>query len=101
MPNELHDDPLATSNLYGDANSRPHAKGWIQNIREESQSLKDHDLFPWIDVPLNDVKAISSKFVLRWKYDKDGKLIRRKNRLMDQGFHQLDTGEDTAAISRM
>ena len=61
-------------------------------MREESQSLRDHDVFEWVDVPL-----------MRKPYHrKDGKPVPQKSRVVAQGFHELDTGPDTSApVSHM
>ena len=72
---------------YSEAVGGNDSKGWIESIREECLSLQDHDVFEWVDPPEDkDVKPIPSKFIFKWKYDKEGKPVRQKSRIVVQGL---------------
>ena len=50
--------------------------------------MKDHDVYEWVDPPADtSARPIPSKFIFRWKYDKEGKPVRQKSRVVVQGFH--------------
>ena len=56
---------------YDDAVSGPDAEGWIASMRDERQSLIDHDVFEWFDPP-DDAQLLPSRFFYKWKYSQDG-----------------------------
>ena len=65
-------------------------------MAEERTPLIEHDVFEWVDPP-QDIQAIPSRFLYRWKYNQDGMSCRQKSRVVVQGFHEADTGADKAA----
>ena len=40
-------------------------------MRDERQSLIDHDVFEWFDPP-DDAQLLPSRFFYNWKYSQDG-----------------------------
>ena len=40
-------------------------------MRDERQSLIDHDIFEWFDPP-DDAQLLPSRFFYKWKYSQDG-----------------------------
>ena len=66
------------------------------SMADERTPLIEQDVFGWAD-PLQDLQAIPSRFIERWKYDQDGMPCRHKLRMVVQGFHEADTGADKAA----
>jgi hypothetical protein len=87
-------------NSYKEAMNSPEAPLWKQSVREEITSLeKKHS---WDVVPLPEgVKPITSRLVFKRKYGPDGKVNRRKARLVARGFQQeegRDYDETFAAV---
>ncbi|CAM9303181.1 unnamed protein product, partial [Sphacelaria rigidula] len=91
------------SNNYSETASGDHNRGWIESIREDCRSLQAYDVFEWVDPPEDTyVKPIPSKFILRWKDDKEEEPIRQKSRIVVQGFFEVDTGrEKTAPVAHL
>ena len=84
---------------YYDAVSGVGAVGWCASMAEERKPLIEHDVFGWVN-PLQDIQVISSSFLYRWTYNKDGMPCRQKPRVVVQGFHEADTETDnTSSIS--
>ena len=81
---------------YNEAVIGPDAERWKKSMRDEVQSLSDHDVFDWVDPP-EGVNPIPNKFIHKWKYNQDGISIRPKSRVVVQGFYEADTGADKAA----
>ena len=53
-------------------------------------------MFDWV-YPPDDSQPTPPKFLFKWKYNQDGVAFRQKTRMVVQGFHEADTGEDKAA----
>jgi hypothetical protein len=76
-------DPLTVR----EALQRPEADEWMAGIRAELNSQHAADVWDLVELP-EGKNAIGSKFVFRTKYDAQGKVIKRKVRLVAQGFTQ-------------
>ncbi len=82
---------------YDEAIRGQDALGWQESMRNENQSLVDLDVYDWVDPPTSaQDQPIPSRYLYKRKYN-NGKLARLKSRIVVQGFHQADTGEDKAA----
>ncbi|CAB1111421.1 unnamed protein product [Ectocarpus sp. CCAP 1310/34] len=91
IPGQLGYMPADPPN-YRAAVNGPDAVGWMKSMEEESRSLLDHD----VDPP-RDAQIIPSKYIYKWKYNETGIAVRRKSRIVVQGFHEAETGTDNAA----
>ena len=65
-------------------------------MAEEHRPLIEHDVIGAVD-PLEGIQAIPSRVLYRWKYNQGGVACRQKARVLVQGFHEADTGDDKAA----
>ena len=63
------------------------AKEWYRAMADEVNSIIKNDFWELVERP-NDRKVIGSRMVLRNKYKPDGKLERRKDRIVARGFAQ-------------
>ena len=67
-------------------------------MESEIKSLEEHDVFEWVDKPSDtQIQIIPSKFIFKWKFDKNRNPVRQKSRVVVQGFHENDSGADKAA----
>ena len=66
-------------------------------MRDEAQSLIDHDVFDWV-APPEGVNPIPTKFIHKWKYNQHGIPIHPKSRVVVQEFYEADTGANKAAL---
>lgn len=63
--------------------NRPDRKGWFQIRREQSNSLTNHDVSEWVQPSSNGaVKSVTSDVIYSWVFDKDGKQVRDKSRIV-------------------
>ena len=60
---------------------------WIQAMASELRSIIKNDMWTFVDRP-KDRKVIGSLFISRNKYDSNGKLHKRKARVVARGFLQ-------------
>ncbi|CAB1113759.1 unnamed protein product [Ectocarpus sp. CCAP 1310/34] len=81
---------------YDDATRGPDADHWRESMREENRSLTELDVYDWVKPPA-DGDILPSRYLYKRKYAADGELARLKSRIVVQGFHQEDTGEDKAS----
>ena len=77
---------------YREALAGPEAKRWEQAIRDEYDALVENQTWDVVARP-KDKNVIKSKWVLRIKRDKDGKIDKFKARFVAKGFSQVP-GED-------
>ena len=61
---------------------------WTEPCLEEIKSLSDRQVFSLVDLPA-DAHVLGCHWVLTNKQDADGNIIRRKARLVAQGFTQI------------
>lgn len=64
----------------------PEKQQWLQAIAEELQSFDDNQVWETVDA-LDNASVVQCKWVLRKKYDCDGK-VRYRARLVAKGFSQ-------------
>ena len=60
---------------------------WDHAMKNELQSLKDHNVWNLVRIPCNK-NVVKSKWVFKLKTDADGKIIQHKARLVAQGYSQ-------------
>ncbi|CAB1113561.1 unnamed protein product [Ectocarpus sp. CCAP 1310/34] len=94
-PGEIGYRPPDPTN-YDDATRGPDADHWRESMREENRSLTELDVYDWVKRPA-DGDILPSRYLYKRKYAADGELARLKSRIVVQGFHQEDTGEDKAS----
>ena len=76
---------------------------WMRAICDEFRSLISNGTWELIDKP-KDAKIVGCRTVLRIKHDADGSPIRRKARVVSQGFSQrpgVDYAETFAPVARI
>ncbi|CAK9818809.1 Retrovirus-related Pol polyprotein from transposon TNT 1-94 [Anthophora quadrimaculata] len=81
----------------------PDADEWHQAIAVELGSILKNDTWKIVERPKN-AKVIGSRIVLRNKYKPDGKIDRRKARIVARGFSQrygIDFNETFAPVARL
>lgn len=86
-----------------EARASADAAKWEAALEEELQALRDNDVYEEVPVPAG-VKPITSKPVMRVKYDADGKLERYKLRIVARGFVQregIDYEETFAPVANL
>lgn len=81
---------------YDEAVSGPDAEKWKASVRDEEQSLHDHNVSDWA-YPPEGAQRLPFKFHHGRKCNQDGVPVRPKSRVMVQGFHEADSGADKAA----
>ena len=95
---------MATTEIpLKDALSGTNRAEWTRAIHEEIRSLIKNDTWELTE-KLTDAKLIGCRTVLRNKCDADGLLVRRKARVVAQGFSQrpgVDFEETFAPVARM
>lgn len=87
---------------YSEAMNCKHAKEWQKAMEEELKSIEDNRTWELVDIPKGRT-AIGSKWVFKLKLDEEGKILRRKARLVAQGFSQkygVDYDEVFAPVVR-
>ena len=94
-PGEVGYMPSVPAN-YNEAMSGPDAERWKERMRDEAQSLIDHDVFDCI-APPEGVNQIPTTFIHKWEYNQEGIPILPKSRVVVQGFYEADTRTDKAA----
>lgn len=87
---------------YADAMKAVDSKEWLESMKEELESIERNQTWELTDLPQGR-KAIGSKWVFKKKFDDNGKVVRRKARLVAQGFSQkygIDYDEVFAPVAR-
>lgn len=92
--NELGVDP----HRYRDAMRDPHAKQWEKAIEAEWDNLHSHGTF--LPVPIEpSQRYLGTLWVFKTKTDADGHLLKRKARLVAQGFRQIPGRDYTSTYA--
>uniref|UniRef100_A0A6V7IJ77 Retrovirus-related Pol polyprotein from transposon TNT 1-94 n=1 Tax=Bracon brevicornis TaxID=1563983 RepID=A0A6V7IJ77_9HYME len=76
---------------------------WLQAMATEMQSIIKNETWIIVDRPKNE-KTISSRIILRNKYNADGSIEKRKARIVARGFSQrpgIDFDETFAPVARI
>ena len=76
---------------------------WCESMQTEIRALKNRGVWRVIPTPKG-VRLIKSKYVYRVKKDWTGKVVKRKSRLVVQGFHQregIDYDETFAPVAKV
>jgi hypothetical protein len=76
---------------------------WVQSMKDEIKALKNRGVWRVVPTPQG-VRLIKSKYVYRVKKDWTGKVIKRKSRLVVQGFSQregVDYDETFAPVAKV
>lgn len=97
----VHEDVFEPRTYSEAINSRDAGK-WLDAIREELDSIEQNQTWTLVDLPIGK-RAIGSKWVFKTKTDVNGIVIRRKARLVAQGFSQkygVDYDEVFAPVVR-
>lgn len=87
---------------YADAMKAADSEQWKEAMKEELESIEQNQTWELTDLP-RERKAIGSKWVFKKKLDECGKVVRRKARLVAQGFSQkfgIDYDEVFAPVAR-
>ena len=77
---------------------------WVQSMKDEINALKNRGVWRVMKMPAGGVRLIKSKYVYRVKKDWTGKVVKRKSRLVVQGFHQregVDYDETFAPVAKV
>ena len=81
---EIEPEPLS----YKEAMESVYREGWKDAMSRELRGLISTNTF--VDVPKPaDRKAISSRWVYRWKLDNSGHVVKAKARLVAKGYSQV------------
>lgn len=86
-----------------DALNGPDRKLWLNAVCDEIKSLIANDTWSLVEKP-QDAKIIGCRTVLRYKYNSDGTISRRKARVVAQGFSQIagvDFTDTYAPVARL
>jgi hypothetical protein len=81
----------------------PRRKEWIQAINMELSAQRLNETWELCELPI-DKRTLTTKFILRPKYDENGKEIKLKARLVIQGYKQNyleDFNEIYAPVSKL
>lgn len=87
QPEEATHYAFLTETPIKQAMASPESSEWIRAMSVEVKSILKNDTWDIVDRPEN-CEAIGSRFVLRNKYAQDGKLEKRKARIVARGFSQ-------------
>ena len=93
-------DQEATPELYNDA---ARDERWVQSMKDEVAALRNRGVWRVVPTPQG-VRLIKSKYVYRVKKDWTGKVVKRKSRLVIQGFSQregIDYDETFAPVAKV
>jgi hypothetical protein len=58
---------------------------WVNAMHEELENFERNQVWTLVDPP-RDVNAIGTKWGFKNKHGEDGEIVRKKARLVDQGF---------------
>ncbi|KAI0992057.1 hypothetical protein K3495_g16129, partial [Podosphaera aphanis] len=81
-------------------------KAWEESLLDELKSLEKNEIFEILKMNqsmVNERKLISSRWVLRNKFNTDGSIARRKSRIVGKGYeqqHGIDYFETFATVVR-
>ena len=98
MKAEEENDPRS----YKEAVQSVNATQWTNAMQEELDAIQDNETWDMVDLPQGR-KAIGSRWVFKTKYDNSGNLVKRKARLVAQGFSQkqgIDYEDVFAPVAR-
>ena len=84
---EVEEPPLRV----GDVTYKNLRGVWEGAIRAEYKGLVGLNAFEFVDVVPGGVNVVSTRWVLAWKVDKDGNIVKPKARLVARGFSQMHT----------
>lgn len=87
---------------YEEAVSSKNSAEWKQAMKEELKAIDDNETWQLMELPKGR-KAIGSKWVFKNKEDGNGNIVRRKARMVAQGFSQkfgVDYDEVFAPVAR-
>jgi hypothetical protein len=93
-------DQEATPESYNDA---ARDERWVQSMKDEVAALRNRGVWRVVPTPQG-VRLIKSKYVYRVKKDWTGKVVKRKSRLVIQGFSQqegIDYDETFAPVAKV
>lgn len=97
-----NDSEMFEPRTYDEAIKCKFAEEWINAMKEEINSIEENQTWNLVELPTGR-KAIGSKWVFKLKLDEKGNIIRRKARLVAQGFSQkygVDYDEVFAPVVR-
>lgn len=86
---ECVDTPIKDPSTYAQAMAGPNAAEWKAAMDVEIQNMIKMGVFRIVDIP-KDKKCIGCRYVYTTKYDDAGNLVKRKARLVAQGFSQKE-----------
>lgn len=95
---ETHNEPKS----YKEAMKGEDRNEWLQAMEQELSMINEKGTWELVDLPIGR-KAVGSKWVFKLKSEDNGKNIRRKARLVAQGFtqqHGVDYEEVFAPVTR-
>ena len=103
MASEIADAEALDPSSLADAKHRPDWLDWEKAIEEELTVIKEAGTWVLVNPPPG-VNIIGSKWVFRVKKDADGNIVRKKARLVAQGFSQVpgvDYFDTYAPVARL
>jgi transposase InsO family protein len=83
------DIPVTLPKTYTQATSGPFANEWKMSIEREMTSIRTNQTYDLVLLP-EGRKAIQVKWVFVHKFDGQGRLARRKSRLVAKGYRQIE-----------
>ena len=84
---EVEEPPLRV----GDVKYKNLRGVWEDAMRAEFKGLVGLNAFEFVDVVPDGVNVVSARWLLAWKVDKDGNIVKPKARLVARGFSQVHT----------
>ena len=103
MVSEMAEAEALEPNSLADARRRPDWLDWENSIQEELTVLKDAGTWTLVEPPAG-ANIVGSKWVFRAKKDAAGNTVRKKARLVAQGFSQVpgvDYFDTFAPVARL
>jgi hypothetical protein len=62
---------------------------WVNAMHEELENFKRNQVWTLVEPP-RDANVIGTKWVFKNKEEEDGEVVRNKDRLVAQGFSQVE-----------